>query len=250
MIRVSMQYFGQGSSGKRGSGAKKSGGSAPPASQPQSGMERIQNMSDDEFDNYLNSLSNQYGYPALKGKGYYLRNGTQAVVADLGLNDKPTVVQKGQVNQIAKQNGTPVMYRGVTGNTKANMTSEDIAKQMMYDPLNRLGGGYYGDGFYFSNRKITAQSYAVGGTVVKATLSPNAKVIDYNTVATEVFNYKATHRNSNINFASLGRSSQWGNVGESIMALRKGYNVIRMPVTGGENFYIVIDRSALVVEEV
>ena len=239
--------MGQGSSGKRGSGAKKSGGviQAGDNSASAAGMERIQNMSDKEYRDYLSDL-NDGKYDWRKEHyslgDYYNLGDTQMFIADNGINSKPTVVAKGEVDKIAQQNRTPVIYRGLKNHT--DMSATDIANQMMYDPLNKIGYGVYGDGFYFSDKKSTAATY--GDTVVKATLSPNAKVIDYDTLIGH-FNDRRFRRSA---LDEFGGSDH----GESILALSLGYNIIRVSAnrhgSTGEDYYVVVDRSAMIVEEV
>ena len=210
------------------------------------GMQRLQNMSFEEFENTISGLYNSEKdiYNNGLDDSYYMQNGTQALITQFGINGRPQVVGKGEVDAIAAENGMPVIYRGLKNSE--TITSQEIAQQMLYDTNNRIGGGVFGDGFYFTPKLSMAENYAGHGkgTVVKATLNPKtAKIIDHSAVRAELEKRSASFQTT-LRWAC--DSPQWGNDGESVMALKMGYNVIKV----GTNKYVVIDRSALIVEEV
>lgn len=241
MISISMQCF-----GGRGSRA----GASPRSSSSQRGMRQLGDMSFEEFESTIDGLFDPESgrYNSGLDSSYYMQNGTQALIKQFGINDKPQVVGKGEVDAIAAENGTPVLYRGLVNSSK--MTSQEIANQMLNDPNNRIGGGVFGDGFYFSPSLNMAEQYAGNsGTIVKATLNPKtAKVIEHKDVLKEMEKYSQhpTKHTLTDKLWDVCDSPQWGNQGESVMALKMGYNVIK----AGNNKYVVIDRGALVVEEV
>ena len=117
----------------------------------------------------------------------------------------------------------------------------------MYADKNYVGDGIHGEGLYFSTDKSTATSYAGGsrGAITQAFIDPSkAKVIDEKTLRQMARN-DPKHYNNN----TMRDISQY--------ALYKGYNCIvarggngfRTHAQGGEDFYVPIDRSILVVRK-
>ena len=94
-----------------------------------------------------------------------------------------------------------------------------------------LGNGVHADGIYFTNKNDTASGYAVGnGKVMKACLDSNARIVDISqldslAVETEIYD-------------------------KASLALYEGYNVIKVRISSNEDYYIALDRSSLVFEDV
>lgn len=171
-------------------------------------------------------------------------NPTQRLVEELDMNQKPVVVDDDTFNKLAKAQNAVVLYRGVTDN--GTLSGKDIANQTMYGDKTYVGDGIHGNGLYFSTDQRTAKSYARygnSGAVMKAMIDPSkARVIDEDTLL-RMWGNEVRPNSTYRDIANL--------------AIKKGYNVIHAPggngstpynkKTGrGEDFYIPIDRSALI----
>ena len=193
-------------------------------------------MSIKKFDDYLNTLLTRSKRNELEAKGLNGRSDTQALVDALGWHDKPTVLDDDTFDKVARQSGAVVMHRGVHTEKSRNNT--------MYSDASYMGDGVYGDGLYFSTKKRTASSYAGGrgdgSNKMSAMLDMSkSKIVDYSDIRGEAF--------------SLEVKSRYVNAMEntSLLAIKKGYNVIRCKNAGGtgDDYYVVLDRSALIFRE-
>lgn len=164
----------------------------------------------------------------------------QYCALQLGINGKPTVVSKNEFKKIIQKDGAVVLFRGVKAIKRNNyeITPEDMFTDLKHGDHTFYGKGWFGDGIYFTNRKSTALMYAGDNRhgVMAATIDfDKAKVFTID---------ESEHIGG-----PEGRN-------DSLSLLQKGYNVIEIkkhnpgvPEYRQEKFYVVLDRSVLVVPE-
>ena len=171
-------------------------------------------------------------------------NPTQRLVDEIGLHGKPVVLDNATYDKVVNENGFLQIYRGVHSN--GSMSAQDVRKNTMYADKNYVGDGIHGDGLYFSTSGSTARAYAGrSGAVTQAFIDPSkARIVDEDTIRRMARNDPA-HYNSR----TMRDISQY--------ALYKGYNCIVARggngsishAQGGEDFYVPIDRSILVIRK-
>ncbi len=155
----------------------------------------------------------------------------QKVAIDLGMVETPQVVSKDDFNKYVEESGAVVCYRGVK-NTP-DMSGASMLYQMAYNTQeNYFGDGIYGDGLYFSTDQNTAVAYAHGSeAVAMCAIRPDAKVIDYKSPEIE----KARKE--------LGTSDY------AVAAMCSGYDAIKVKMGGNEDYYVVLNRAAMVMAD-
>jgi hypothetical protein len=174
------------------------------------------------------------------------------MVYGIGLNDKPQVVPDAQLQQMIKNGATPI-WRSVNDTTLSDgvtvMRGTDMLDQIRYGDLTYLGDGRIGDGLYFSDDLRGSKSYGRNGTI-QGVLSSNAKVVDSRQLRSEYDQFIKSHPRTRraLGFAAKRGSAYWKN-SMSQFALIRGYNVIREYTGGGEYYYNVINRNALIVSD-
>lgn len=172
----------------------------------------------------------------------------QYVLQQLGMNDKPTVLTKKEMDDFIQKNnikGSDILYRGVTKN--GSVRAEDIQNDFRYGERSFMGNGIYGNGLYFDGPN-TARSYANtrssaddSKSIIKCVMNPKkAKVLDYDAMM------KLGRR-----VAGKGMNAIPADLAGQIEAIKRGYNVIKVDkqYTGGSHYYVVLDRGALMVQE-
>lgn len=204
----------------------------------------IQKMSDDEFVSFLNDIK------TLDIPEFLANSDTQRFVTAINLNNQPQIVDS---NTFDKMSGT-TWYRTVNGvydrSTDVGMTGKDIAEQTMYGELSRIGGGYYGDGFYFADTYAGSVAYGktvgdISKTAVMRTKidSKKEKTIDYyqldNMLRKESPKVQRAI-NKMVGVQGYNASEQ----GYIAYAIKKGYNTIDVG-----NYKVVLDRSVLVMDK-
>ena len=128
------------------------------------------------------------------------------------------------------------------------MNADDVMQQLMYGRLNRIGGGYYGDGHYFANNYSDSKVYGnynnniKKSAVVKMKFNSKARIITDSKLRSMLAKEPKSIRTM-INRLSSGKNGQGGEL--AIYALRKGYNVIH----DGWSYYNVIDRSVMTMSK-
>lgn len=254
MVKIDIQFFGGGSSGGKGKGMKKAAtpqtqtaAAAAPANTAtanqtfQQRQQAFYDMDAQEFENYLDKVvGNDIQMPA-----DYFGMSFQKMVYDLGMNDKPTVMDSKSFDNYLKANpDAQVLYRGVVGNVA--ISAESIAEQLKYSDGTHVGGGYYGDGLYFSGSTFTANEYSRNsngdGAIIRAALAPDAKVISRNDLNKLYASLPSSTRQK---LKAAGKQSSWGNDGESHLALKLGFDALE----GAEGDHLIIlNRKALICD--
>ena len=107
-----------------------------------------------------------------------------------------------------------------------------------------VAGGVYGGGTYFADSAGSSAGY--GDVQFRGFLNANAKVIDHNTLMSQMRRYAQTH--SGFSHFMTRATTKYGGSGYtresvSIFAAMNGYNVI----TNSRGYYAVLDRSATTV---
>lgn len=212
---------------------------------------KYQNQTDDKTARFLAKVHNDTDLNQLQKQtndlyGFY-DNDFQRLVMQMDLNKKPQVMSARAFNAYVQSSGAQVLYRGVSGS--------DVIDRFTDSPNNHVGNGVYGEGHYFSADRSTAVSYARQaarssgkggpGAIMVGALSPNARVIDVSDVKREIARRSSSLRNALSKAGHAGTRTYGGNDGISQMALKMGYNVIRVP-----GFAVIpLTRDAVVVKK-
>lgn len=175
--------------------------------------------------------------PAQDAQGYaYHQSPFQNMVISMNLN-APVYAELSakDFNAYVQQTGLTPIYRGWS-----SAASKD---RFTKAAMSHTGAGMYGEGFYFGDQ-YTAQNYARSSSLITtAALSPAARVVDYNEVR-RVYNSLTPTMRRALTRSGQTNSNFANNDGESQLALKMGYNVIRTDWS-----YVALTRDALVVRK-
>ena len=212
------------------------GGRGASCSLGRSSLKQFQKMNSQQLNNFANDLRGM-DYNDLVNQGLNGNNPLQRLVDKLNLHEKPVVLDDDAFDKMVSDNNMLQIYRGVYGNRY--LSSDDVVKHTMYANKTYVGDGIHGDGLYFSTDPTTAKVY--GSSRMTAVINPNkAKII----TESKLDNMMRNDPNYSPNV--FRDKSQY--------ALYKGYNVIQAVggnggishANGGEDYYIPLDRSALI----
>ena len=199
-----------------------------------------QQMSDKDLHDLLLAITKQ-DLP-----DYLMPNQQQRFVYALGINGKPIV--EDDATFAANSKGQTVIYNAQNSVTLSGYTldADDIHDFLKYGDDTLQQNGVYGNGIYFSNSRTGSAGY--GSRQSKARFNPaTAKIVTMSQLKNEYDAWKKTHPLSQ---KALGytkaNNSGYGTNTYSQFALLKGYNVIAAPQFGGETYYSVLYRSALI----
>ena len=152
----------------------------------------------------------------------------QKVAIDMAVCETPQVVSREDFDKYVKDSGAVVCYRGVKDID--SMTGENMQFQMAYNTQEPyFGDGIFGDGLYFSTRKDTAESYAGRAEISTCAVRPDAKILEYGSPEHD----KAKKRVQTMD--------------DSVAALCSGYDVIHKKQGSNEDYYVILNRAALVM---
>lgn len=212
-------------------------------------LKALQSMSDDEFADFLSSTEKTdtpFGT---------MHTNSQKIVQALGLHDKPIVVSDSELDDLISQNGTPELFHSmdyVDNDEFGRKTATEIQESTMYGDYNVLSNGTYGRGTYFADTYERSTDYGTYDNdiertaIIRATLSPNANVVD--DVKLEIMIDNRAHVSDKLGNILKERENDYPNRGYSdnftAYALKMGYNVIKH-----NDYYCVIDRSALIISQ-
>ena len=213
-------------------------------------IDSLTNMTDDQLAQlYANSQA--AGLPNHLGDA---DDKTQRFVFQIGLNDKPMVLDTAAFNQFMSDNNisqSQILSRSVNGGTLKtssgslrNLSAKDVVDMMTQSRLNYIGGKHggqaYGAGTYFD--QTGGRNTGYGQTTVTAVLNPKtARIVSSSDLAKKAAAFDRSH--PKFAKATGGYSTAFYNNNMSIYALAMGYNVIK-DATG--SYHNVIDRKALV----
>lgn len=205
---------------------------------------KYQGQDDDKTARFLAKVARETDYADYDDGQYgFYDNSYQKLILKLGVASQPREVSDAVFNQYVKQTGSDVFYRG--------FSSSDSADRLTAAKYFHTGTGLYGDDLYFTNNKTTASRYGIGtgkGAIRKMTLSPDAHVIDYNTLRASMGNASSNLQSSMRAAGSRGSRSYGGNSGEAQWALKNGYNVVRVSY-GSDSYYYALTGDALIVSK-
>lgn len=152
----------------------------------------------------------------------------QKVAIDMGVYETPQVVSREDFDKYVADSGAVVCYRGVKDID--SMTGENMQFQMAYNTQEPyFGDGIFGDGLYFSTRKDTAESYAGRAEIATCAVRPDANILEYGSPEHD----KAKKRVQTTD--------------DSVAALCAGYDVIHKKQGSNEDYYVILNRAALVM---
>lgn len=155
------------------------------------------------------------------------------LLARLGINKGPTVMNQKDFKAYCQQTGQTPMYRG--------WSSPASAQRFLSTTNNHVGNGRLGDGYYFSPDLSTARTFAGPGgkNIMPVVLSPTANVINLNTLRNMMAQEPAKLQSALRHAGTGGSGRTYGsNSGEAQYALMKGYNVVE---SGGYMYAITND---------
>lgn len=177
---------------------------------------------------------------------YLMPNNQQRFVYALGINGKPIVEDDATFALNSK--GQTVVYNAQSNANLSGytLTADDIHDFLKYGDDTLQQNGVYGNGIYFSNSRSGSAGY--GNRQSKARFNPaTVKMVKMSQLRSEYDTWKKTHPLSQ---KALGytkaNNAGYGTNTFSQFALLRGYNVIYENVGGGETYYSVLDRSALI----
>lgn len=235
------------SSGMSGAGGAGGGvGAAMPQVTPTpSGLTLadVQAMGDQQLHDFLIDVD-KTDIPAFLNQNIHL----QKMLYALGMNDKPEIVDKATMQKLLSGPNPPVMIYRTVNDTTVNgipVTAKDICDILTDGDLTYVGNGIHGDGLYFSNSLSGSKSYGSrrGSRTVGAILNDKAKVISENQLRSLYDSYVKTHPQSQKALGFARSRSHHDSMSQ--FALTQGYNVIVSKQSSHENYYTVLDRSAL-----
>lgn len=207
---------------------------------------------------YNDIIGNLHKYYEMLNDKYDIlneRSSYQKYVKVMGLNDKPETMSKQDFQAyIADNKDLPVLYRAVTdagptgmvgGVTRGKYLRRGILNDLMYGSQQYIGDGIYGDGLYFSTQPTHGSYGSFSGSketaidrkyMIQATFKSGAKKILWDDLRMLMGEYR----------------DKGYNVGDpSSFARSLGYQIIQCHRDGtDEIYYNILDRSALVVQDV
>lgn len=183
-------------------------------------------------------------YSQYKDKYGFYDGDYQKMSLALGLNKPPTVLSEKEFNAVVKANNLQVLYRGEAGQSRCD--------RFMTAQYGHTGVGNFGDGYYFSQFKGVANSYASSkggssGRVMKMALSPTAKCITYDDLMRKWNALPSSMKNALKKQGSSATSTGYGNRGQAQLALKLGYNVVTD--VNGSDYHYGLTRDAFIVCE-
>jgi hypothetical protein len=212
----------------------------------------------------------------------FIENGPDSVLGRIyemqGYHGKPRVVSREEMDRLIGDGGYVEMWRGMAGFGATPELSNQRAEEFRSDPSHRPGRGIYGNGSYFAadfdvvrgyarfddqraDREFGAKNFEAQDQLyfdphsgywtglVRAALPPDARVL----------NIREAQDWYRQNIAGDGRDrDQWSDrtwvlADEGRAAAMRGYDAIRVPddygAGRGSDYYVLLNRSALVVQE-
>lgn len=199
-------------------------------------------MTDDQKADTIDAMASQ---PA---PAFLSDTAMQRFTYNLGLNDKPTLVDDATLDSM---NGTE-LFRTVNAGkdpvARVKYDADEIAVQVQRGRVTRYsdnGGSVYGRGIYFADDYGSSKIYGNTTGNIKSTamirckLNSNAKAIGYSQANSGMLREIMSGSKLGKSLKKIERTDSESAV--SIYALCKGYNVI----TSGHGYFNVLNRNAV-----
>lgn len=208
---------------------------------PGSGVDMLESlMSDEEARRFIFQEVTVRGTTISTWRGVDLNGSNdpllEYIASKQGFTGLPEVVTRTEFEQRIAEPGHMELFRGIP--------QSDYVKQFRSGEY--FGGqGIYGNGTYSSTDYWTAASYAEGqeNNVIRLALKPEAKII-----AREELDYLMTQETGLTGFEI--DEVKYGLVGdEGRYAAARGYDAIRVNTGPFEDFLVILNRTAVIVEE-
>lgn len=158
-----------------------------------------------------------------------------------GYNDKPSV-SDAEFKEL-KNDGATIVYRGYSG---GSMSAEDMTNDFRNGEKHWVGTGQWANGTYTTTNKETAFGYSqygmmtgTPGAVMAMAIRPEAKFVELE----NLIGMKDLISDDRSDLSQLFDSDP------SLLALNFGFDGIFRKTQSGENHYIVLNRSAVVVPQ-
>ena len=208
-------------------------------------IDQVRQMDDDNMSKFVLATLQQ-DLP-----DYLMSNNTQKFVYAVNANEKPlvedtaTFLKNTPQNQriYNAQNGTDV---NINGQYAFHLTGNDIHDYLKFGDDTLIQNGVYGNGIYFSNSQSGSASY--GGVQSVARLNPaTVKSVSFSQLRNEYQQWSQKMPKTAQALQKHATTNKgYGANAYSQFAMLKGYNVVYENVGGGQNYYVVINRNALV----
>lgn len=189
------------------------------------------------------------------------------LVHEKGFDAAPKLVSAEELDrQLAA--GAPELWRGVTSTVPdfENNTRESIHVDSAGELLRGdyyAGKGAYGNGTYFAGAdasngtdRFEAARFAsdFGDQIVRGTLSPDAKVADWDAMTKEMVAERRAF-NEKTDYGREGVTREYAQAVDHMLqdqgryALAKGYDAFRVDAGGDTGVTVVLNRGALIMED-
>lgn len=179
-----------------------------------------------------------------------------------GFDARPRVVSKQGLDALISQRGTPELWRGVRAS--GGKSAAEIHEQMRTGEAY-FGGGTHGSGYYVTPSRALAEQYSDGtpGSVARLTIDDEAEVEEYSKLDEEVDKYldelTECWNPPGDGEEEKGAGGEECSQQESVVFLTHSFVLVdpgRYAAMRGvdvarekSRFYVVMNRSAMIVEE-
>lgn len=172
-----------------------------------------------------------------------------SILEHQGFLKPPTMMDPDAFREYVKTSGATEIYRGIHG---ARDTVQAYSDDYIKSPVPLIGQGVIGNGQYFTTQYTTSVRYSSlsgtehdsAGRITTAALKPDAKIFN---AAFPTADRTEVGRGLTASGASrLFKSTATLNSATLAMS---GYDAIRQKISDGEDYYVILNRGALVVRD-
>ena len=208
-------------------------------------IDQVRQMDDDNMSKFVLATLQQ-DLP-----DYLMNNNMQKFVYALNANELPIVEPTStflkntpQSQRIYNAQSGVDINKG--GQYAFHLTGNDIHDYLKFGDDTIIQNGVYGNGVYFSNQQSGSASYGTVQSVAR--FNPQTvKAVSLNQLKNEYAQWAKTMPKTAKALDTHARTnSGYGTNSYSQFAMLKGYNVIYQDVGGGQTYYSVLNRSALI----
>lgn len=180
---------------------------------------------------------------------FLAQNDLQKVMYGLKLNDKPTLVDDSVLDTMPGKDLFRTINAGSDGVNRMRYNADEVANQVLKGSVTRVsdtGGSVHGRGIYFADDYRGSVTYGQRSgslkqtAVIRAKLSPTAKVISTHSAASGVTSEINSGSKLGKALAKIGHQDQ-----TAVWALAKGYDAM----VANNGYHVIINRSALIASK-